>query len=96
MQNTRKKMELGVSPASPGLARRRHATLPEVSPRRRVAKPSGGIAHNTRGRASAVVVDGKGLGIGAEFERTTKMKSENESENDHFLQKRGKGSIFQK
>ena len=33
---------------------------------------------------SAVIVDGKGLHVRVEFERMMKMKSENESENDHF------------
>ena len=31
---------------------------------------------------SAVVVDGKGLGDGAEFERTTKSEDENEHEKE--------------
>ena len=47
-----------------------------------------------RGRASAIVVDGKGLGVGAEFERTIKMKSENESENDHFCKSEGRVRFF--
>ena len=45
-------------------------------------------------RASAIVVDGKGLHIRAEFERMMKMKSENESENDHFCKSEGRVRFF--
>jgi hypothetical protein len=34
------------------------------------------------------------VGIGAEFERTTEMKSENESENDHFCKSEGRVQFF--
>ena len=41
-----------------------------------------------------VVVNGgshcKGLCVGAEFERTTKMESENEHENGHFCRSEGR------
>ena len=39
-------------------------------------------------REGGIIIDGghcKGLDVGVELESTMKMKSENESENDHFL-----------
>jgi len=44
-------------------------------------------------REEGIIVDGgycKGLGIGAEIESIMKMKSENESENDHFCKSEGR------
>jgi hypothetical protein len=41
-------------------------------------------------RDGGVVVDGKGSGVRAEFERTIKMERENESENDHFCKSEGR------
>ena len=41
--------------------------------------------------ASSLMV---GLGVGAGFERTTKMESENESENDHFCKSKGRAQFF--
>jgi hypothetical protein len=45
-------------------------------------------------RDRGVVVDGKRLGIGAEFERMTKMESENESKNEHFCKSKGRVRFF--
>jgi hypothetical protein len=45
-------------------------------------------------REGGIIIDAgghcKGLGIGAEFERTRKMESENGSENDHFCKSEGR------
>jgi hypothetical protein len=41
-----------------------------------------------------VVVDGKRLGVGAEFERTTKMERKNETENEHFCKSKGRVRFF--
>jgi len=44
-----------------------------------------------------IVVDGghcKGSGVRAEFERTTKMKRENETKNDHFCEREGRVTFF--
>ena len=48
-------------------------------------------------REGGVIVDGgycKGLGVGAEIESTMKMKSKNESKNDHFCKSKGRVRFF--
>jgi hypothetical protein len=54
------------------------------------------VVVEVRGRG-AFVVDGgdcKGLGVGAGFERTTKMERENETKNDHFCKREGRVPFF--
>jgi hypothetical protein len=41
-----------------------------------------------------IIVDGKRLGIRVEFERTTKMEHENETENEHFCKSKGRVHFF--
>ena len=48
-------------------------------------------------REGGIIIDGghcKGLDVGVELESTMKMKSENESENDHFCRTKGKVQFF--
>ena len=41
-------------------------------------------------REGGIIIDGKRLGVRVEFERTTKMESENESKNEHFWKSEGR------
>jgi hypothetical protein len=44
--------------------------------------------------SSSVVVTAEGSGVGAEFERTTKMECENGCKNDHFCKSEGRVRFF--